>query len=932
MKVHDNNFPQLLFTNVTGIPSLTSASANAAMGVVADNLYMFNSTGGSTAISNLGAADGLNRIAAGSQTAGTMATVLFQNGSGVTFGMGNSSVITASVETNYQSAGAYLTTAALSQDSSKYAGVAGAITGGSITVNTAGVSVNLPAYLTTAALSANTSNYAGLNGAITGGSLTVNTSGVSINLPAYLTTAALSANTSNYAGVNGAITGGSLTVNTSGVSINLPAYLTTAALSANTSNYAGLNSAITGGSMTVNTSGISLNIPAGAADGYNIVSLGTSTFGGGTGGTVFSTSASTIGFHAGSNITISASSNSLIFYAGAGGTGGGAAISAAGNSQNTGTVSFADASGVSFGLATDGKMTASVRTNYQSAGAYLTTAALSANTSNYAGVNGAITGGSITVNTSGVSINLPAYLTTAALSANTSNYAGLNGAITGGSLTVNTSGVSINLPAYLTTAMQSGSSSVFARTGFTTTATAGTEVVATHDTNGLKLGVPAYITTAMLSNAATISNIRVSAGATSNNLSAITFANSNNFSFGLNGSVITASYTVPTIPAPDEGYVSVGTDLWNIVGGTLSFDNKNGVSWGFDTNAPGYITASVRTSYAGLNSAITGGSMTVNTSGISIDMPAQAPSPIVFSAGAASASISNIVFSNSNNISFGLNGSTITASYSVTAAYLTTAALSANTSNYAGINSAITGGSMTVNTSGISINVAGGAPSISRWANILQGVGRSESPPQWQTCATSQSSIFIMPLCIDGGMWHGNMTISTMFVALSGSVSGAASTAAKTYSMFIGLYTENASTLSLLNSVSASVGSGGAAANMTASFNGPRLFSAVSSAWSVQPVLTDGGNYYLAYMMQSAGESFALSWRGVAGASGQNSGTMGSSIAATATTMKTSPWRGMYTAQSAVMPTAISQAHVRGTASNEMFVPVILFENLMSSF
>src|SRR5207253_1025273 len=44
---------------------------------------------------------------------------------------------------------AWLTTAALSQDSSKYAGTNGAITGGSITVNTSGVSVNLPAYIST---------------------------------------------------------------------------------------------------------------------------------------------------------------------------------------------------------------------------------------------------------------------------------------------------------------------------------------------------------------------------------------------------------------------------------------------------------------------------------------------------------------------------------------------------------------------------------------------------------------------------------------------------------------------------------------------------------------------------------------------------------------------------------------------------------------
>jgi hypothetical protein len=331
------------------------------------------------------------------------------------------------------------------------AGTGAAITGGSLTVGTNGISISLPAYLTTALplasssvfgrtgfsttttsglslvgtndtnglniavplwlttadLSQNSSKYAGVNGAITGGSLTVNTSGVSLNLPAYLTTAGLSQDSSKYAGTNGAFTGGSITLNTSGLSLNLPAYLTTADLSQNSSKYAGTNGAITGGSITVNTSGLSINLPA-----------------------------------------------------------------------------------------------------------YLTTAALSGDSTKYAGVGetvGTIVGTDLamTVNTDGVSIGYPkwlttaqptgAYLTTAALSGDSSKYAGVNGAITGGSITVNTSGVSVNLPAYLTTAMQSASSSVFARTGFTTTTGAGAVIAGTHDTNGLNLAVPAFLTTAMLS-------------------------------------------------------------------------------------------------------------------------------------------------------------------------------------------------------------------------------------------------------------------------------------------------------------------------------------------------------------------------------------------------------------------------------------------------
>lgn len=179
-------------------------------------------------------------------------------------------------------------------------------------------------------------------------------------------------------------------------------------------------------------------------------------------------------------------------------------ISAGTTSGNLSAVTFSNANGVSFGL--DGSVvTGTVATNYQAAGAYLTTAALSQDSSRYAGTNGAITGGSITVNTSGVSVNLPAYLTTA---------------------------------------MASNRGSDFVQA---TAAFAGTSASGTIASGGISVSIGPYLTTAMLSNAATISNVRVSAGTLSANRSDITFSNLNGLSFGLetNG-VITGSYTVPT--------------------------------------------------------------------------------------------------------------------------------------------------------------------------------------------------------------------------------------------------------------------------------------------------------------------------------------------------------------------------------------------------
>ena len=101
-----------------------------------------------------------------------------------------------------------------------------------------------------------------------------------------------------------------------------------------------------------------------------------------------------------------------------------------------------------------------------------------------------------------------------------------------------------------------------------------------------------------------LTNINVSAGTTSNNLSAITFSNSNGVSFGLNGSTVTASVN------------------------SYEFSNSNGITFG--TGAPFgpgivVVTASVATSLTAIN----------------------------LSAGTTSHNLSAATFGNSNNISFG---------------------------------------------------------------------------------------------------------------------------------------------------------------------------------------------------------------------------------------------------------------------------------------
>jgi len=128
--------------------------------------------------------------------------------------------------------------------------------------------------------------------------------------------------------------------------------------------------------------------------------------------------------------------------------------------------------------------------------------------------------------------------------------------------------------------------------------------------------------------ATSLTNIRVSAGTTSNNLSAITFSNGSNVSFGLNGSVITASVNT-SLTAIN---VSAGTTSNNL--SAITFSNGSNVSFGLNGSV---ITASVNTSLTAIN----------------------------VSAGTTSNNLSAITFSNLNGLTFGLNASTITGSYTV---------------------------------------------------------------------------------------------------------------------------------------------------------------------------------------------------------------------------------------------------------------------------
>jgi hypothetical protein len=583
----------------------------------------------------------------GAGGSGTQSSLQFSNTNGVTFGV-SGSTLSASVQTNYQSPGAYLTTAALSGDSTAYQ-----------------TSVLSSKFLTTAALSGDSTAYQ-----------------TSVLSSKFITTY-VNDLTSGRAGLGTTIatTAGTdlkVTLNTDGLNISYPHFITTyAAQTAQPVAVSGSNGSfnfstlqfVTGNGATFYTDAtgirISYTVPSVPAQTVQPVAVS---------GSNGSFNFSTLQFVTG---------NGASFYTDATGVrisytvptqSAQSAIQGVGvsNTGNTaGNVGYS--TGINFALAGSGSITLSQSTAAGAATvwiqhpAWITTAALSGATSNYAGTGTSVatTTGSdiaITLNTTGLTVGYPKWLTTAALSANTSNYAGINTSVvtvagTDMAISHNTSGVTLSYPKYLTTAALSANTSNYAGINTSVATVAGTDVAVAMNTSGITISYPKYITTGALSGDTTkymqqwslVGNV----AGTSNSIqgSNIYFSGGNNVTLSGNSNTIVVSAAAA---APSPVNVTMNGVSGNLA--TIQFNNLNGVSFGLNGST---ITASAAGGggvavYASDGSFSTGtvslsalgGALTINTAASKIQFSVPATSSLIGTGG----------------ISLSSNGSTISIS------------------------------------------------------------------------------------------------------------------------------------------------------------------------------------------------------------------------------------------------------------------------------
>lgn len=389
------SFSQSVDTGKVGVGYTSTTQGGSTVGITQ------NSQGLSAAwpafVTAAGAGDGNNVLGVNANATQASTTYTLTDGNNVSFGL-NLGKITASasfpaqtVDTNKAGVGFTTTTAA------------GILWSG--TNDTNGLKFAMPAYITTYANDltsgrAGVGTTLGTTNAGTAIAMTLNTDGLNITYPKFLTTGMASDAGSNFIAVGNStayqtsVLSGTF-FQTANSSLLMPignstAYQTSVLSgtffqtanssllfpTANTTKFAGVSSGTqsTAGvvpTMTHNTAGLNLGVPAwittydataglfAAANSTNLMNTSERANYFQTASQsrlwVMGNSSATVG---GTNISGTVYSNGMSLSVAAPGAGGGAAISAAGNSQNTGTVSFDNAGGVSFGLSNNGVMTA----------------------------------------------------------------------------------------------------------------------------------------------------------------------------------------------------------------------------------------------------------------------------------------------------------------------------------------------------------------------------------------------------------------------------------------------------------------------------------------------------------------------------------------------------------------------------------------------
>ncbi|KAF0244419.1 MAG: hypothetical protein FD180_2540 [Planctomycetota bacterium] len=217
-------------------------------------------------------------------------------------------------------------------------------------------------------------------------------------------------------------------------------------------------------------------------------------------------------------------------------------------------------------------------------------------------------------------------------------------------------------------------------------------------------------------------------------------------------------------------------------------------------------------------------------------------------------------------------------------------------------------------------SAGGGAATLSVWANNF-GSGSAVQ-------GTANASLLVFPLSPPSGVFPGNMTANTMLIGMSGSLTASLSNSSHTFTASVGLYTlANSTQLSLLNSASATFGTGAPTASNYALYHGPRQISLHSSQWSAVPALSQT-HYWMAFWMRSSNLAVPMSISGFRWMTSQFSGYIGV-VNTDSTASRPFPGMGVYSASFTTgLPGSIGFSQLQQVDVNAAVIPTIVIHNI----
>lgn len=336
----------------------------------------------------------------------------------------------------------------------------------------------------------------------------------------------------------------------------------------------------------------------------------------------------------------------------------------------------------------------------------------------------------------------------------------------------------------------------------------------------------------------------------------------------------------------------------------------------------------------------------VHTAWISI--PAAAAAPVGVSAGTTSSNLATVNFFDSNGISFGLNGATITASHNG----LTTAALSNHSHGNPQLNLTNISGTTASNSAGFTLSLSAGAAGGGQTkSTYIPYYPASTGTHTIFNLNSTRQSAYYFPVSVEAPCIFNELRLLEFMSGVTTTVA-----ASQTVSRTLGIYSNNAATLSLMSSCSFSMAASFSSISATLSFptaTGTAGYTygtvTAGSTATMQSLFGTAGNRIVGYQFgNTMSLSEGLYWVGIiarnttAGASAcislglcgnvmaaaQNAGPIGSSTAAmTTNTLYKFGW-GPYTSTGSAgyggtaLPTSVFMSGIANTMTQ---MPIMTF-------